>query len=94
MNTGSMTSKLEDSPQTEPRAEHREGPLARTIEKQTAKLPSDTFLWAALGAMGVSLFLEMSKKKDTANFIGQWAPTLLIFGLYNKLVKLAGSDGR
>jgi hypothetical protein len=32
---------------TEPRAgareEHREGPIARSIEQQTAKLPSDTF---------------------------------------------------
>jgi hypothetical protein len=27
--------------------EHREGPVARAIEKQTAKLPSDAFLWAA-----------------------------------------------
>jgi hypothetical protein len=29
----------------------------------------------------------------TANFVGQWAPTFLILGLYNKLVKLEGSDG-
>ena len=25
-------------------------------------------------------------------FVGQWAPTFLILGLYNKLVKLLGSD--
>jgi hypothetical protein len=25
-------------------------------------------------------------------FVGQWAPTLLILGLYNKLVKQHGSD--
>jgi hypothetical protein len=25
-------------------------------------------------------------------FVGQWVPTLLIFGLYNKLVKQLGSD--
>ena len=25
-------------------------------------------------------------------FVGQWAPTFLILGLYNKLVKVAGSD--
>jgi hypothetical protein len=25
-------------------------------------------------------------------FVGQWAPTLLILGLYNKLVKQLGSD--
>jgi hypothetical protein len=27
-----------------------------------------------------------------SNFVGQWVPTFLIFGLYNKLVKLHGSD--
>jgi len=25
--------------------------------------------------------------------VGQWAPTLLILGIYNKMVKLHGSDG-
>jgi len=80
-------------PQTEPRPEHQEGPIARAIEQQTAKIPSDTFLWAAVGAMVTSLTLELAGKKQTANFIGQWAPTLLILGLYNKLVKLEGSDG-
>src|SRR5436309_663459 len=30
-----------------PRPEHTEGMVARTIEEQTAKLPSDLFLWAA-----------------------------------------------
>lgn len=34
---------------------HREGTVAKTIEDQTAKLPSDTFLWASVGAMGVSI---------------------------------------
>jgi len=29
--------------------DHREGVLAKTIEKQTAKLPSDTFLWLEIG---------------------------------------------
>jgi hypothetical protein len=27
-----------------------------------------------------------------ASFVGQWAPTLLIPGVYNKLVKQLGSD--
>jgi hypothetical protein len=78
-------------PVLEPRAEHAEGRVARSIERQTAKLPSDTFLWAALGSVGLSLALEIAGKKDAANFVGHWAPTLLILGLYNKMVKLLGS---
>jgi hypothetical protein len=72
--------------------EHSEGEIARGIERQTAKLPSDTFMWAAIGAMGVSAALQVSGKKQVSNFIGEWVPTLLIFGLYNKMVKLLGSD--
>ena len=71
---------------------HSEGPVARTIEQQTAKLPSDTFLWMAVGAMVASATLQAVGNKHVSLFVGQWAPTLLIFGLYNKLVKQLGSD--
>jgi hypothetical protein len=74
-----------------PRPEHSEGRIARTIEQQTAKLPSDVFLWAAIGAIAGSFVLQSIGKREISNFVGQWAPTILIFGLYNKLVKVAGS---
>ena len=69
-----------------------EGPVAKTIEAQTAKLPSDAFLWMAIGAMTASATLQMIGNKHGSLFVGQWAPTFLIFGLYNKLVKQLGSD--
>lgn len=72
--------------------EHTEGTVARAIEQQTAKLPSDLFLWAAAASIGGSLMLRMSGRDHESIFVGQWAPTLLILGLYNKLVKVAGSD--
>lgn len=72
--------------------QHSEGAIARAIETQTAKLPSDVFLWAAGASIGGSLLLHMMDKKEQSVFVGQWAPTLLILGLYNKLVKVAGSD--
>jgi hypothetical protein len=72
--------------------EHREGPVARTIEEQTAKFPSDIFLWAALGSMAVSLTLQLTNAKHRSLFIGQWAPSFLLFGIYNKLVKQQGHD--
>src|ERR1051325_737930 len=80
-------------PRTRPNAEHREGRVARSIEQKTAKLPSDAFLWSALGAIGGSLVLRITGKSEAANFVGQWAPTLLLLGLYNKLGELHGSDG-
>lgn len=71
---------------------HAEGQVARTIEEQTAKLPSDAFLWMAVGAMAVSATMQAMGNKHVSLFVGQWAPTFLIFGLYNKLVKQLGSD--
>ncbi|MDQ6622166.1 MAG: hypothetical protein M3Y86_01600 [Verrucomicrobiota bacterium] len=72
--------------------DHREGSLARSIEEQTAKLPSDTFLWLALGSIAASLTLKFSSREKDALFVGQWAPTFLLLGIYNKLVKQLGSD--
>lgn len=93
----------------------REGPIARKIEKQTAKIPSDVFLWAAGISVLTSLALEIvgmvrgehqtiGKKMfgsrvgraetsaPLASFVGLWVPSLLLLGLYNKIVKVAGSD--
>jgi hypothetical protein len=72
--------------------EHSEGMVARAIETQTARLPSDVFLWAAIGSMGVALALQLSGKKPASLFIGQWAAPFLLFGVYNKIVKTAGTD--
>jgi len=83
---------------------HKEGPVARAIEEQTAKLPSDIFLWAAGASILVSLGFQLfgsrrglldrlrPARAPAATFVGMWAPTLLMLGLYNKIVKVAGSD--
>ena len=89
-----MEDVLRNQPEMSPRVEHREGRIARSIEQQTAKLPSDAFLWAALGSMGGSLALMILGQERKATFVGQWAPTFLILGLYNKMVKLLGSESR
>ncbi|MCF0052619.1 hypothetical protein MUK70_10195 [Dyadobacter chenwenxiniae] len=73
-------------------ASHSEGKVAEAIEEQTAKLPSDVFLWAALGAIGVSLALKIMGRKHTALFVGQWTSPFLLLGVYNKIVKTQGHD--
>ena len=65
------------------------------------------FLWAAGASIVGSLLFQVlgsrrsqSRKQQvvqpmrapTATFIGMWAPTLLMLGLYNKFVKVLGSD--
>ena len=72
--------------------EHSEGMLAKMIEEQTAKLPSDIFLWAAGASILGALTLKLRGQKLDALFVGQWAAPFLLLGVYNKLVKVSGSD--
>lgn len=72
----------------------QEGQVATMIEEQTAKIPSDAFLWAALASMGVSFTLKLMRRDALSLFIGQWAPSFLLFGIYNKLVKQLGHDSQ
>ena len=57
------------------------------VESRTAKVPSLAFLGLALGAMAASAALVITGRKQLGNFVGQWAPSILIMGLYNKLAK-------
>jgi hypothetical protein len=69
-----------------------EGPVAKAIEKQTSKIPSDVFLWGALGVATASVVLHLFRQRRTAIMIIQGVAPLLIMGLYNKLVKQSGHD--
>ena len=75
-----------------PKPKHSEGQVATAIEEQTAKIPSDVFLWAALGSMAVSATLQIMGRRKESLFVGQWPAPFLLLGIYNKLVKLEGHD--
>ena len=70
----------------------KEDPVTGAIESQTSQLPSSGFLAVALGSMALSAVLRLAGKKELALFIGEWVPTILIMGVYNKMVKQHGSD--
>ena len=72
---------------------HTEGKVARTLEQQTAKIPSDVYLWAAGGAIATSAILQLMRRPKASLFLGQWVAPFLLLGVYNKIVKVAGSDG-
>lgn len=90
MATETMNGLKEKAATVNPR--RREGKVAKAIESQTTRLPSDAFLWAGGVAMAASLTLKLLRKDHVALFIGQWAAPLLIFGVYNKIVKVKGHD--
>ena len=102
-----MQTNYEQSTSTDNGQKWREGRVARGIERQTARIPSDVFLWGAILAMGGSLAAQvvgmrrgtrrlgmggMYTRAPLSTFIGQWVPTLLLLGVYNKIVKVSGSD--
>jgi hypothetical protein len=66
--------------------------VTQTLERYTATVPSSAYLGVALGAMGLSLLFQFSGRGKWGNFVAQWVPTWLLFGIYNKLVKLEGHD--
>lgn len=65
-----------------------EGKVTAQLEERTSRLPSATYLGLAFGSMIASAAFQLAGKKQTANFIGQWVPSLLVIGMYNKLVKV------
>ena len=71
---------------------HSEGPVAKAIEEQTAKLPSDVYLWAAGGAIAASAVFQLLSRPKASLFLGQWVAPFMLLGVYNKIVKVAGSD--
>ena len=62
------------------------------IESKTSKAPSSLFLGLALGSMGASLILKLMERDEWALFVGQWVTPFMLMGIYNKIVKLQGSD--
>ena len=68
----------------------RPGGLAHLIAERTAKLPPEAYLWAALGSVGVAMTLRLAGKTIESEFVGRWAATFLVFGLYNKLTRAGG----
>jgi len=82
---------LEQNYSVAPR-EHKEGEVTKAIEYYTSQVPSGTYLSLAVGSLGLSLTLRLLGQKHAATFVGQWVPTILILGLYNKIVKLEGSE--
>ena len=74
------------------KGEAREDQVTAAIEKVTSQVPSSADLAAALASIVASLTFKVSKKDHAALFVGQWAAPFLLMGIYNKLVKLHGSD--
>lgn len=64
----------------------------RFAEKASGIAPSNAFVIAALASIAVSAYLQLSGRRQWSLFVGHWAPSFLLFGIFNKLTKKMGSD--
>ena len=88
-----MQDLLEREPKTGAQTIHREGPIARSIEQQTAKVPSDTFLWAALGSIALSLTFQVlgdEKKGEFRRALGSHDPNSWTLQQIGEIARLRG----
>jgi hypothetical protein len=59
------------------------------VEEGAKFIPPVGFLGLGMAAIAASAVLQFSyKRKEVANFVGLWVPTILMFGIYNKIVRL------
>lgn len=54
------------------------------LYSQVGELSPDLFLTGAAASIALSLFLRVTGRQHDAQFVGQWAPTLLLLGLYTR----------
>lgn len=68
-------------------AMHKADEAQKSALRVTDRIPEEAWYWLALGSIGLSAGLKLSGKDNWAVFVGQWPPTFLLFGLYNRLVR-------
>ena len=56
-------------------------------------VPTQVYLSAALGSMGLSAVLRLLGFKDMALFVGQWPPTFLLMAIVHKILRPSHEQG-
>jgi len=50
-------------------------------------ISNDTYIFTTLGSIAVAALLFLRGNRETGVFVGEWAPTLLLMGLFYKLLR-------
>lgn len=62
-------------------------PTPKGLMGALESLPSSAFLYGTLGSIGLSAVLRLAGRKDFANFVGQWPPTILALAMMSKILR-------
>lgn len=55
-------------------------------------IPASTYIYAMLGSILASAAMYLLGRRHTALFIGEWAPTFAVVGLFYKLLRPPGRN--
>ena len=80
------TSRVADQA-TDAAQQVQDDPTPRGLMGAVEDLPATVYLWATLGSIGVSLLLRLAGKREFANFVGLWPPTIVALALMNKQLR-------
>ncbi len=80
------TSRVADQA-TEAVQQVQDDPTPRGLMGAIENLPATVYLWATLGSIVGSLLLRLAGKREAANFIGLWPPTIVSLALMNKQLR-------
>ncbi len=65
----------------------KEEPTPTGIQGALENLPAPVYLYATFGSMAASLLLRLMGKREFANFIGLWPPTIVALAMMNKSLR-------
>jgi hypothetical protein len=66
------------------------GQVSGALSSRVENLSPGIFLSGAAASVALSLFLRVTGRHHDAQFVGQWAPTLLLLGLYTREARVRG----
>jgi len=72
-----------------PEFKKRASDITHQVEERARRLPESAFLTAAgLSIIASAVLAITSRQKPVASFVGLWVPSLLLMGIYTKLLKM------
>ena len=65
----------------------QQDPTPQGIMSTLENMPANVYVYATFGSMALSLLLRLLGRKDFANFVGLWPPTILALAMLNKQIR-------
>lgn len=82
-----MSHSFDDAFDADDRSKQDAAEAIQGVERFVREIASDPLLCSAVAAVGLSMGLQIAGRTKAAGFVGLWAPTLLLLGIYRRATK-------